>query len=169
MAAIKITHNEQVNDRVIRFSADLLVKIVCREVSVPQAVAMVNSFADSLRGKVPDDEVSDARSYMTDYVFSAQETMQRKKEQPANRPWQESNDDDLPWQEREPWRTIKQSLPPAMIDTPEKERKVAWRIGFMLGWGAEKAAAAAIREYGLTGGAALIALFAWAYQQIRGN
>jgi len=54
-----------------------------------------------------------------------------------------------------------------MIDTPEKEGKVAWRIGFLLGYGAEKAAAAAIREYGLVGGAGLVALFAWAYEQIR--
>ncbi len=80
---------------------------------------------------------------------------------------QEFNPEEIPWQEREPWKTIKRQLPPAMIDTDEKERKVAWRIGFLLGFGAEKAAAAAIREYGLVGGAGLAALFAWAYQQMR--
>jgi len=78
-----------------------------------------------------------------------------------------TNQEELPWQEREPWKTIKKSLPPAMIDTPEKEGKVAWRIGFLLGYGAEKAAAAAIREYGLVGGAGLVALFACAYQVLR--
>jgi len=82
---------------------------------------------------------------------------------------QEFNPEDIPWQQREPWRTIKRHLPPAMIDTPEKEEKVAWRIGFLLGYSAEKAAMAAIREYGLAGGAAAMALFAWAYEQIRRN
>jgi hypothetical protein len=42
MAAIKITQNEAV----MRFVGELLVKIVSDEVSVPQAVAMVNKFAD---------------------------------------------------------------------------------------------------------------------------
>jgi hypothetical protein len=78
-----------------------------------------------------------------------------------------TNQEEIPWQEREPWKSIKRQPPPAMIDTPEKEEKVARRIGFLLGCGAEKAAAAAIREYGLVGGAGLVALFAWAYQQMR--
>ena len=67
------------------------------------------------------------------------------------------------------WRTIKTYLPPAMIDTEENERSVAWRIGFLVGYGAEKAAAAAIREYGLVGGAWLVALFAWAYEYQKRN
>ena len=48
-----------------------------------------------------------------------------------NIPW---NEEDIPWQQREPWATIKTYLPPQMIDTDEKERKVAWRIGFLLGF-----------------------------------
>ena len=162
MATTKITQNE----KVVRLLADLLVKLVSHEVSVPQAVQMLNKFADSL----PIEQRSDARAYLTDYVFTAQESLQKQKpapqQQPATRPWQESNDDEIPWQEREPWRTIKRSLPPAMIDT-EKERKVAWRIGFLMGYGAVNATAAAFREYGLTGGMGTIALIAWAYQQIR--
>ena len=77
------------------------------------------------------------------------------------------NDDDLPWQQREPWESIKPYLPPAMIDTPEKERKAAWRIGYLMGYGAVNAAAAAIREYGLVGGAELVALLAWMYQVLK--
>jgi hypothetical protein len=219
------TQNAEVNDRIGGFVGELVVKIVCGTVSVPQAVQAVNNFADKLRGTVPDDELSDARTFMTDFVFAAQESMQkgnatasrkqysemtldelveiavhnrkagrprdaeadkwfwiRRKERygPIKITWhtdprelglkhQTFNPDDIPWQEREPWRTIKRSLPPAMIDTDEKERKAAWRIGFLLGYGAEKAAAAAIREYGLLGGAATIALFAWACEQIRRN
>ncbi len=247
MATIKLTQNEQVNGRAVRFVADLLCKMVSSEVSVPQAVAMVNKFADSLRGSIPDDQWADAHAYMMDYVFSAKNTMVRnhaegaKNSHPSDDPSTDAlllkmrkalldgdltlaqamgfadkladaaknaglpedqwyrykahlsefllmcqvekeqqqhdanpritllNEEDIPWQEREPWRTIKTHLPPAMIDTEEKERKVAWRIGFLLGYGAEKAAAAAIREYGLVGGAGLVALFAWAYQQIRRN
>ena len=152
------------NEKVVRFLADLLVKIVSDEVSAKQAVQMVNSFPDSL----PVEQQSEARAYMTDYVFTAQESLQKQKEpeQPANRPWQEFNDDEIPWQQREPWRTIKRSLPPEMIDTPEKERKTAWRIGFLMGYGATQATVAAIREYGLTGGMGLIALMAWVYQQL---
>jgi hypothetical protein len=112
-----------------------------------------------------------SRAYLTDYVFTAQESLQKQKSTPqrqfAHRPWQESNDDEIPWQEREPWRTIKRSLPPAMIDTPEKERKAAWRIGYLMGYGAVNATAAAIREYGFTGGMGTIALIAWACGQIR--
>ena len=77
--------------------------------------------------------------------------------------------EEIPWQEKEPWRTIKTHLPPAMIDTPEKEEKTAWRIGFLLGYGAEKATVAAIKEFGMVGGAATIALFAWAYQYTQRN
>jgi hypothetical protein len=135
------------NEEVVRFLADLLIKLVSNEVSVPQAVRMVNKFVDSL----PVEQRSDARAYLTHYVFGAQESMQ-KEQQLANRPWQEFSDDDLPWQEREPWRTIKRGLPPQMIDTPDKERKAAWRIGYLMGCGAVNATAAAIREYGLTSG-----------------
>ena len=135
------------NEEVVRFLADLMVKLISYAVSVPQAVRMVNKFVDSL----PVEQQSDARAYLTHYVFAAQETMQ-KEQQPANRPWQEFSDDDLPWQEREPWRTIKRGLPPQMIDTPDKERKAAWRIGYLMGCGAVNATAAAIREYGLTSG-----------------
>jgi len=78
METTKLTHNEAVNDRVVRFVADLMVKIVSSEVSTAQAVQSVNKFADSLRGKVPDDQISDARAYMTDYVFAAQASMQRQ-------------------------------------------------------------------------------------------
>ena len=191
----RLTENEEVNHRIALVVADVIVKIVCHEVSVPQAVQRVNEFADSLRGKVSDQEVSDARAYVMDYVFSTQETMQKQdraangkashkpfsemtwdeltnwisthglmganpeadkwywirreeamgppkirwlsdpREIGLNIPW---NPDDVPWQERQPWRTIKKSLPPAMIDTPEKEEKVAWRIGFLLGYGARK-------------------------------
>jgi len=165
---MSITQNEEV----VRFLADLLVKIVSDEVSVPQAVAMVNKFADSLKGKVPDDQVSDARAYMTDYVFTAQETMQKQKEQ-ATQPQQpapaefQRYDGDIPWQEQEPWATIKTYLPPAMINTPEKEEKVAWRIGYLMGYGAVNATAAAIKEYELTGGLGTLALLGWVYQQIR--
>ncbi len=162
MATTKITQNEEV----VRFLADLLVKLVSNEVSVPQAVRMVNEFVDSL----PVEQQSDARAYLTHYVFAAQESMEQKsapQQQLANHPWQEFSDDDLPWQEREPWRTIKRGLPPQMIDTPEKERKAAWRIGYLMGCGATQATVAAIREYGLTGGMGVVALMAWIYQVMK--
>ena len=40
-------------------------------------------------------------------------------------PKMDFNPEDVPWQEREPWRTIKTYLPPAMIDTEEKERELS--------------------------------------------
>jgi hypothetical protein len=81
------------------------------------------------------------------------------------RQYQQFNPKGTAWQEVV--ATIKTYLPPAMIDTPEKERKAAWRIGFLMGYGAVNATAAAIREYGLTGGMGTIALTAWAYQVIK--
>jgi len=167
------------NEEVVRFLAVLLVKIVSDEVSVPQAVQMVNKFADSL----PVDQRSDARAYMTDYVFTVQETMQKQKEQqsaPEQQPvkirrhtdprdlglqYQQFNPEETAWQEL--WESIKPYVPPAMIDTPEKERKLAWRIGYLMGYGAVNATAAAIREYGLTGGLGIIALLGWVYQVIK--
>jgi hypothetical protein len=182
MAAIKITQNE----KVLRFLADLTVKIGGGKISVRQAVQAVNKFADSL----PSDQQSEARAFMTDFVFSAKESLQKeeKAEQVPHKPFSEMtlgelatfaaenreagrpkdeeadewfwirrkekyglpkikwrsdprelgldkmdfNPEDVPWQEREPWRTIKTYLPPAMIDTPEKERSVAWRISVSL-------------------------------------
>jgi len=162
---MSITQNEEV----VRFLADLLVKIVSNEVSVPQAVQMVNKFADSLRVE----QQSDARAYMTDYVVTAQETLQKKQQsapeqqQPANirrhtdprdsgLQYQQFSPEETSWQEL--WESINPYVPPTMIDTPEKERKVAWRIGYLMGYGAVNATAGAIREYGLTGGLGLIAL-----------
>jgi hypothetical protein len=215
MATTKITQSE----KVLRFLADLTVKMGGGKISVRQAVQAVNRFADSL----PNDQVAEARAFMTDFVFAAKESVQ--KEEPPHKPFCEMtlgelatfaaenreagrpkdeeadewywirrkekygppkihwrsdprelglpkmdfNPEDVPWQEREPWRTIKTYLPPAMIDTDEKERSVAWRIGFLIGYGAEKAAAAAIREYGLVGGAWLVGLFAWAYEYQKRN
>ncbi len=135
---------------------------------------------DALKRSVPEARWLQVKSHVFDMIVA----WQKKKEQnsPIPQPdeirWQsdpqefrltnqEFDSEEIPWQEREPWKTIKKSLPPAMIDTPEKEEKVAWRIGFLLGYGAEKAAAAAIREYGLVGGAGLVALFGWAYQQMK--
>ena len=256
----KLTGDEKVNHRIALVVADLIIKIVCGEASVPQAVAMVDKFADSLRGKVSDEEVSVARAYVMEFIFSTtqgnraeeeakkaraadggiesllqtmrkaflngsislsqamgfadqaadvakkaglsedglyrlkahmsefllacqvEKEQQGTQRQPATRskirwftdpreiglniPW---NPEDVPWQKRQPWATIKTYLPPAMIDTPEKEESVAWRIGFLLGYGAERAAMAAIREFGLAGGAATMALFAWAYDTIKRN
>jgi len=160
------------NDKVLRFLADLLCKLVSDEISVLQAVQMVNKFADSL----PVEQRSDARAYMTDYVFTAQETMQQEQQSASVQQlakirrhtglqYQQFNPEETSWQEL--WESIKPCLPPAMIDTPEKERKVAWRIGYLMGYGAVNATAAAIREYGLTGGLGLIALLGWIYQVIK--
>ena len=70
----------------MRFVADLMVKMVGGEVSTAQAVQRVNKFADSLRGTVPDDQVSDVRAYLTDYIFAVQESMQSEGRKTANRP-----------------------------------------------------------------------------------
>ena len=67
MAAIKITHNE----KVLRFLADLTVKMGGGKISVRQAVQSVNKFADSL----PIEQQSDARAFMTDFVFAAKESI----------------------------------------------------------------------------------------------
>lgn len=77
MATPRLTQDAEVNDRIVRYVADLIVKIVSDEVSVRQAVAMANECADSL--KVPDDQRSSARAYMTDYIFAAQDSMQRNR------------------------------------------------------------------------------------------
>ena len=151
------------NKEVVRFLANLLVKMVCDEVSLPQAVRMVNKFADSL----PVEQRSDARAYMTDYVFTTQESMQREPPQPARAEFRQYAAANTPSRWDELWATIKTHLPPAMIDTPEKERKTAWRIGFLMGYGAVNATAAAIREYGLTGGLGVVALLGWVWGEIR--
>ncbi len=70
-----ITQSDEIDDRVVRFVADLLCKLVSGKVSVPQAVQAVNKFADSLKGTVPEDQWADAYAHMMDYVLSAQETM----------------------------------------------------------------------------------------------
>jgi hypothetical protein len=223
-----ITQNEAVDDRVVRFMADLLVKMVGGEVSVPQATQMVNTFSDSLRGMVPDDQWADARTHMMNYVSSAQNTMQaqeraeelkngessdlgtkaamlalrdglldstltlaqamgvadefadtvKKLGMPEDQLFQlkahlssfllaceaekEQRDVGIPrivWHDEVPadpikdlWQTIRayiQAHLPAMIDTPEKERSVARRVGFLCGYYGERTAAGVLRMLGV--------------------
>ena len=146
---------------------------------LPFVLSVSDIIIDSLKSHVPEARWLQVKARIFDMVVGWQKEKGQTSPKPQetarrDQKWQSdprelclTNQEEIPWQEREPWRTIKQSLPPAMIDTDEKERKVAWRIGFLLGYGAEKAAAAAIREYGLVGGAATLALFAWACEQIR--
>ena len=185
----KLTQNEAVNHRIALVVADVIVKIVCNEVSVPQAVQRVNEFADALKGTVPDNEVSDARAFMTDYVFSAQASMQKReraengksshkpfsemtldelanlaveqrknggqtdpalqreymrKRPPAKIRWLSDpraiglskgnfNPDDVPWQKRQPWATIKTHLPPRHDRHGRKGKKSRMANWFPLG------------------------------------
>ncbi len=56
--AAKLAPNFAATDKkVLRFLADLAVEIGGGKISVRRAVQMVNKFADSLKGKVPDDQV----------------------------------------------------------------------------------------------------------------
>jgi hypothetical protein len=73
-----ITQSDEIDDRVVRFVADLLCKLVSGKVSVPQAVQAVNKFADSLKGTVPDDQWADAYAHMMGYVLSAREPLQKR-------------------------------------------------------------------------------------------
>ena len=70
--------------------ADLTVKMGGGKISVRQAVQAVNKFADSL----PYDQQSEARAFMTDFVFAAKESVQKRRE-PPHKPFCEMTLDEL--------------------------------------------------------------------------
>jgi hypothetical protein len=78
-------------------------------------------------------------------------------------PWAHVPNEERPWQEREPWRTIKKGLPRHMIDTPEKEYKTAWRIGFLLGYECANFVGYMFREFGFVRGCETVATLTWAW------
>ena len=143
----------------MRFLSDLMCKVVMEEISVPQAVAMVDDFAEGIKGKLPDSERMELKADMLQYVFSLRDSMAQhvRKETPEERAHRmvdeyvaEHGPPDCIVSIREEvesplWEEIKRHLPAEMLRDEKTMRKNAWRIGFLLGYGGERIGANLLR------------------------
>ncbi len=139
--------NEKLDEEVARFVADVLCKMVGNEISVPQAVRMVDSFMEGLKGRLP--EETWLKSKPTFCATSSRYRRSRRADAAAARGdkrrtpptpggrnpsvWRNPIISVQEYDEVPMWEAIKRNLPQSLQDDP----KTPWRIGFLLGVGGE--------------------------------
>ena len=148
-----MTGNDHLDDLAREVMADVLVGIVTDRLSVPQAVQAIDDFVDSLKGKVSDEARMETKATLLEYVFSLREIKEEQRRESQDErmaeeavaqgyglvpgSWREGPETKQDWGQRT-WDSIKAHLPEDMYCDPETERKNAWRIGFLLGYGGER-------------------------------
>ena len=137
------------DEKIGDFVGKLLVRVVAKEIAVPQAVQEIDTFMAGIKGQLPADEWAKIKAGLLSDVFSLERNMQAGNDTQGAPAREEANEPMgrvVSVREVNPlWEAIKRQLPEAMVNTPEREKSTAWNIGFLLGLGAESTAAKFLR------------------------
>jgi hypothetical protein len=137
----------ELNEKIGDFVGKLLVRVVAKEIMVPQAVQEIDAFMSSIQGRLPADEWAKMKAGLLSDLFSLERNMLRDGDDAQDMPAHtEASEPRGHVSEVNPvWQAIKAQLPEAMVNTPEREKSTAWNIGFLLGLGAESTVARFLR------------------------
>ena len=152
-----MTDNQEVDSVIEKVLGNVILGLVCDKVTLPQAVKAVDDAVDGIT--LPDDERMELKTRLLEHVFTLfrirdeqrRETQDERMAEEAVAkgyglvgPIVERPETHEEWGQRM-WDGIKAHLPESMYADPETERKNAWRIGFLLGYGGEHLGAKLLR------------------------
>jgi hypothetical protein len=117
--------------------------IVNGEMTLAKATEITNSFADSMKDELSEEDWRRLKASLSEFLVSCQ-TMKDAHDQDSTNRVVGVREIEVT---RNPvWGAIKRHLPEHMIDTPEQCDRTAWRIGFLCGVAGESVIAQALRK-----------------------
>ena len=117
--------------------------IVNNEMTIGKATEITNSFADSVKDELSEEDWRRLKAALAEFLATCQ-TMKEARDQDSTSRVVGIRESEV---NRNPvWEAIKAQLPEAMVNTPKREESTAWCIGFLLGLAGESVIAQALRK-----------------------